>query len=386
MKRNRILLDPLPAAGGGTPPPAKPAAAVPTPAAAPAPAPTPAAAPAPAAVENDDPFALPAAAPAADDTDKLAPKELRERVKQLRTENQSFQGAKKTLEDKIAFLESRGIDAGKFEKQLSDLKTAHDSIAQERDAALAELRAARQEASPEFKEKYDKPFNAAAERAKAQVGELTVTNAEDGTSRAATWQDFAALYSLPTGKAIEQATAMFGSAANYVLGLREKLLDLDTSRQTALAEEKTKFKERTAIESANQEKEKGEVNQRWEETNKRLSETVADYKVDPTDTEATEAYKHAISVFDAPVKGADRADFIAKKIVRDAHIRQRVAAFAVTKVKLSRAESKIATLEAQIAELKGAAPGGTARPGGTETGGETEGDWKADLQKAIQGV
>jgi len=226
---NRILLDPVaPAGGGGTPAPAKPATA---PAAAPSPSPAPAAVAPAAAPEpaSDDPFApppkpagaAPAAAPAKpaapvvpDDIDKLAPKELRERYKATKAERDALTKAKTDLEAKIKQFESQGKDTTALTGRLAALE-------KERDAAYAELRAAKQEASPEFKEKYDKPFNTAAERARKQVLELQVANAEDGTNRPATWEDFSALYSLPVGKAIEQANTLFGTSAQFVLGLRK---------------------------------------------------------------------------------------------------------------------------------------------------------------------
>ena len=388
---NRILLDPVaPAGGGGTPAPAKPATA---PAAAPSPSPAPAAVAPAAAPEpaSDDPFApppkpagaAPAAAPAKpaapvvpDDIDKLAPKELRERVKQLRTESQTAGGKLKELEAKIKQFESQGKDTTALTGRLAALE-------KERDAAYAELRAAKQEASPEFKEKYDKPFNTAAERARKQVLELQVANAEDGTNRPTTWEDFSALYSLPVGKAIEQANTLFGTSAQFVLRLREKLLDLDSARQTALQEEREQFKQRTEKGIAGRTVEREKVESTWTETNTRLAESVADYKNDPEDTELNDARKHALTVFDSKINAADRQDFIQKKLLRDAHIRQRIGAFPVLKLQLTRAQEKITALQAQVDELKGTAPGKVKRPGGTETPGEDE-DWGTSLKKAIQ--
>lgn len=385
------LFDPLPAGGGGAAP-AAPVKSAPTP----SPAPTPAApAPAPAAPEpSDDPFSPPpkptppVAAPAAKptpaavapDIDTLAPKELRARVKQLNQENQTFNGTIKTLEAKIKELDSRGMDT-------SALTTRLTALEKERDAALADLRAARQEASPEFKEKFDKPFNQAAERARKQITELTVVvDAETGETRSATWADFAALYSLPVGKAIEQANALFGSSANFVLQQREKLLDLDTARATALEEEKAQFKDRDAKELADQAVRRERVGHLWQDTNKRLAETVEDYKVDSTDTEAADARKHALSVFDAQINAADQDDFVRQKVLKDAHVRQRVGAYAVQKVQIARLKAEKEALQKQVDELKGTAPGGVKRPGGdAPAGDESDEDWNAGLVKAARG-
>jgi len=393
----KILLDPLPATGGGTPPPSKPAAAAPAAAAPPTAAP-PASTPppaTPAATQDDDPFAPPAKSAAAapvkpattpDDFEKLAPKELRERYKTTKAERDAAKAerdtltkAKADLEAKIKSFESQGKDTTALTGRLT-------AVEKERDAVLAELRAAKQEASPEFKEKYDKPFNAAAERARKQVTELAVTNAEDGTTRPATWEDFTALYSLPVGKAIEQANALFGSSANFVLGLREKLLDMDTARQSALQEERAQFKQRNEAETANRAKQREEVGTLWTTTNQKLAESVADYKNDPEDTEASDARKHALTVFDTPIQGADFQDFTKKKVLRDAHIRQRVGAFPVLKLQLARKDAEIAKLQSQVEELKGAAPGGVNRPGGAAApAGEDDMEgWGKGLKAAVQ--
>jgi hypothetical protein len=368
--------------------PAAPAPASPPPAAAPA-APAPAAEPPP----SDDPFEAPKKAPAAaakpadgkptqaavaPDIDKLAPKELRERVKQLNQENQTYGGKIKALEEQIKAFDKRGIDT-------SALTTRLEAIEKERDGALAELRAARQEASPEFKEKFDKPFNQAAERAKKSIEELQVTDAE-GNIRPATWADFAALYSLPVGKAIEQANSLFGTAANFVLQQREKLLDMDTARQTALQEEKDQFKQKSAREIAEQAKRREGVGKMWEETNKRLADSVSDYKDDPTDADANEARKHALSVFDSEINAADQEDFIKQKVLKDAHVRQRVGAYAVQKVQIARLKAEKEALQKQVDELKGVAPGGTHRAGGDAPAGEETEDWGAGLVKSVKGA
>jgi hypothetical protein len=382
------VMDAPPAAAPAAP--AKPAAAAP-PASTLPPSSAPAAAPEPP--PSDDPFEPPKkpataapAKPAGDkpadvkpapvDFDTLAPKELRARVKQLNQENQTFNGTIKTLEAKIKELDGKGVDT-------TALTTRLQALEKERDGALAELRAARQEASPEFKEKYDKPFNQAADRAKNQITELSVvTNSDTGETRPATWADFVALYQLPVGKAIEQATSMFGASAQFVLGLREKLLDLDTARQNALQEEKAQFKERSAKEIAEQAVKRETVGKLWTETNQRLAQSDG-YKVDTTDAELAEAAKHAESVFDEPVKITDDAS-MQKKIIRDAHVKQKVIRDAVRGIIINRQKSEIEALKKQIEELKGTAPGDVQRGGGDAPAPADEGDWGQGLVKHVK--
>jgi hypothetical protein len=382
MKRS-ILYFPDPVNGGGSPAPEpKPAAA--------APAPAPIAAPAPAAlapVESDDPFEQPskvaaavAKAAASDpaepkefDPERAVPKELREHAKRLKSENQTLAEKAKQLEAKIKEVENRGGDSTALTSRLNQIE-------KERDSALADLRAARQEASPEFKEKFDKPFNQAAEAARQEIGELTITNAEDGTTRQATWADFSALYSLPVGKFIEQANALFGPAAQFVIQKREQLQSLDRARRAALEEEKSQFKQRDERDRAESVRNREKDTAYLSEQQKRLSETVEDYKVDPTDTESLSAQKYALEAFDKSPENKE------KGLLKFAHIRARVAAFAVNKVKLSRANSKIAELEAQVADLKESAPGKTQRSTAASAGGEGEEsmeDWVKGAHSAV---
>ncbi len=401
QRRPRLLLDPNADGGGAAAletPPAQPAApAAPAAKAAPPAAPAGDAPPA-EEPESDDPFQLPKPKPAAGapagkpaaaapakpaavppelDFEKAAPKELREYAKRIKAENQTFSGQIKTLELKIADLDKKGVDT-------SALTTRLTALEKERDTAQAELRAARQESSPEFIEKWDKPFNAAAARAQKQISELTVLEGE--VQRPAKWEDFKELYSLPTGKALERAKVLFQDASSFVMQVREKLLDMDDARTAALAEEREQYKERNARETADQAVRRQKVGTLWNDTNKRLSETVADYKVDPTDTEAVEARKHALAVFDAEVDQSDPEQFIQKKVTKDAHIRQQVAGYRVRGILLKRKDEQIAKLQAQINELKGVAPGDTQRPssGGDEGGDGEPKDWGDALVKAVK--
>ena len=384
----KILLAPDAAAGlapAATPTAPAPAAAPPKPSAAPSKPATPAAAPAPAPA-GDDPFerpkpgAAPAkpAAPSGDDEfDKLPPKDLRDRVKALNAEKKSWAQKEQEWQNKIAAAEARGKDTSAMTEQMEAMKKEFDRVS-------GELRAVKQEASPEFKEKFDKPFNLSAERCRTQITELTVDNG-DGTQRQAKWEDFAEIYSLPIGKAIDRAETLFGKASQFVLQWREKLLDMDNTRKVALEEERTQYKQRQTEEQAKMVSERENVNKTWAETNKRLSESPS-YSIDPADKDLAEARDHALSVFDAQISTTDRQEFFKQKVLKDAHIRQKVGALAVKSVMLERANAKVAELEATIAELRGNRPGGTIRPGGTPpTAGDDDDNWAAEVKKAVTG-
>jgi hypothetical protein len=376
--------------------PAAPAAPAPT-----KPTPPPAAAPpvaAPAAPEpSDDPFtpppkpmppaASPAVKPAGDkgapatvDFDTLAPKELRARVKQLNAENQQFNGTIKTLEAKIKELDSRGVDTSALTTQLQNER-------KEKEAIQAELRAAKQEVDPAFIEKYQSPIDEAAEEARYEISRFTVADAA-GNSRPADWiKDFAkGIYGMDRPEAKEKAKELFGEDWDNVMRHYDNLQRLQRQKDNALKKEREQFKERSAKEIAEQAVKRGAVKDMWLDTNKRLAETVEDYKVDSTDTEAADARKHALSVFDAQINAADQDDFVRQKVLKDAHVRQRVGAYAVQKVQIARLKAEKEALQKQVDDLKGTAPGSVKRPGGDAPAGEeNDEDWNAGLVKAARG-
>jgi len=99
-----------------------------------------------------------------------------------------------------------------------------------------------------------------------------------------------------------------------------------------------------------------------------------------------EVRKHALDVFDKPINAADRADFIKQKTLKWSHIRERVAQASIGKIKLARANSKIAELEAQIAELKGVSPLARTNRPTSQTTNEQDNDssWMTDAKKVIE--
>ena len=390
----RILLIQDAASGLGTPPPNTPPAKTPAPSPAPAPAPSPSPSPAPSPTPtpapSDDPFERPKsgapapkpaapAAPAGDeDFEKLPPKDLRERVKGLNAEKKSWSQKEQEWQNKIAAAEAKGKDTTVLTEQMENMRKEFERVS-------GELRAVKQEASPQFKEKYDKPFNLSAERCRQQITELTVEG-EDGARRPAKWEDFAEIYSLPVGKAIERAEQLFGKASQFVIQWREKLLDMDNTRRVALDEERAQYKQRQAEEEAGVVRERETVNKLWAETNERLSKST--YSIDPADKDLAEARDHALSVFDAPINTSDRNEFYKQKVLKDAHIRQKVGKLAVQTALLERANAKVAELEATLAELRGNRPGSVIRPTGQQPPAgddDTSENWAKEALKHVTG-
>src|SRR5436853_5078743 len=279
----KLLLDPAAAPAAGAPPvPAPAPAPAPKPAAAP-PAPTkPASTPVPD--DGPDPFAdmdkriadireskkairepkppepkpepkpgEPAADPKAGQQPPQpdpAPKQLRQQYEKTAAELKQKSEAMTALEKRIAEAEAKGKDATSLAERLA----ARDK---EYEALQVELRGLKAEMSPEFVEKYEKPFNRAAEHAKKVFSKLRVGGlVEDEQTGATVWKperqadwekDFGKLYYLhrdDPAPANEEVEKMFGKSASIVLNQIGQLEQLDTQMADAKAEERSSWKER----------------------------------------------------------------------------------------------------------------------------------------------
>lgn len=144
-----------------------------------------------------------------------------------------------------------------LEKQLADIKTANPSKpgeppkefterltkAESRVKELEdEIRFTNYQKSPEFQDKYQKPYEAAWARAIKELNEVTVTDA-NGNTRAATAEDMLTLVNLPLGKAREVSDAMFGPFSNDAMNHRRAIKELFDAQQDAVKEAHTKAAE-----------------------------------------------------------------------------------------------------------------------------------------------
>ena len=311
------------------------------------------------------------AAPAPAPKPAPMPKELRAELDRVKGELKTRTEAVAAMEAKIAEYEAKGKDTSVLTERL----TALEKQMEDKDA---EIRALKQEASPEFKKKWDEPFNRLADRAKSVVEKIVVEDPDTGTARQATWGEFSKVYALDEFTALRESKRMFGEdGAQIAMGYYRQLHELDDARRVALDEEKKQWKEKDAAEQAKHIQGREEIQKMWKKINSELAEKIDDYHDSPEDKELTEARTKALALYDAPVKN------LREKVVKDAHNRQRVAAFAVHKLKLARQEKEIADLKAELDGLKEKSPGPTKRAGGAPTA-KPEEDFESGLRKHMQ--
>lgn len=301
--------------------------------------------------------------------------------KQLREELDRVKGELKTKADAIAQMEARIAEAEKRGKDTTALTERLTSMEKDMEALRAENRALKQESSPEFKAKYDAPFNKTADKAKSVVEAIQVEDAEAGTVRQATWDDFTKLYQLNEFVANKEAKRLFGEdGAAVAMRYYTELHRLDDARQDALQEERANYKKRQEAEEAEKVTRRQQIDQIWEKTNKELSETVEHYHDSPEDKEASEVRQKGYQIFDAPPKT------IQQKIIKDAHIRQMVAEVGVDRLKIARLTAERDALKTELDGLKDAGgPGKPKRPGGASAPA-TEPDFENALRKHMAGA
>lgn len=343
-------------AAGTEPPPPKPAAADPAKPAAAAP----------------QPFPKPANAPPAPAPEpQRTPKELRAEKERLAGELQAAKTSQAALEAKIADYEKKGKDTEALRARL-------DARDKEFETLQGELRALKQEASPEFKKQYEAPFNQAADWAKEYVNRLTKA---DGTP-ANFDKDFVPLYRLAkdstVGAARAKAEELFGATdAPEVVDSIKELVRLDKVRSTAFAEEKRGWAAKAKEEEGRTVQQREQFQDAWKRTNDDLQNTVPEYKDPVDDKELTELRQQGYSIVDAEPKSPR------EYIVKNAHIRQRVAAFGPNQMLLKRKDARIAQLEGELSKLKPRQPNPDPSKGGSPETAPAEKDWETSLKETV---
>lgn len=294
-----------------------------------------------------------------------APAELRQELDRLKGELATKNQAHTDLQAKIAEFEARGKETTALAARLSDLEK---QIA-DKDG---EIRMLKHEVSPEFKKQYDEPFDEAAAFAQNFVESLTVLDGDE--TRQAKWDDFVKLWNMGNSQAITEAKAVFGDAAQIVLNHLFDLRKLDQKRSSALKSERANAASRAQEDEAKAVAQREQIDTAWKAVNKDLTEQVADYHDAPEDTEAAEARQKALAIYDAKPRT------LRERIVRDAHVRQRAAAFGPLKLKILRLEKENADLKAQIAGEE--VPGKTLRTGGAPPAGKDE-SWEDQARREL---
>lgn len=309
------------------------------------------------------------------------PKALRDQLEKTNGELKTYREKAETLEKRIAEFEARGKDTTALAERLA-------TVEKEKEAAIAEARALKHEAGPEFKAKYDAPIKRAADHAVSVVEQLTIIaqEAEDGSvipARKATGEDMVRIFNMGYGDAQEAAEKLFGKAERIVMHHYQKLKDLHGERDAGLKELRSNWKameEKQKADAAMAETTRAQtlesIQSAWRQVNAEMVEKDPErYAAKPDDKEEAAIVTKAYELFDVKPKTWQQ------QVLKDANLRNRLASEALARHRLSKANDRIAELEAVLAESKGSRPGSTRTPGGAEK--TTEKSWDQDLKEAM---
>lgn len=341
----------------------EPAAAPPEPSQAPAPTEKPAAAPAPE----------PQKAPAASDKAKSVVKPKTEGGA-LRENLEKANARVAEYEAKIKEYEAKGKDTEAITKRLAEIE-------KERDEAKRDLQMARMEKSPEFKEKWEKPFYIAAESSKDVIEQFYVD--DNGVSRPADWKkDFGAIYALPYIAAKQRAKELFGEESAAVMQEYNKLHSMERASAKAWEEEKASYKQREQEQIANRAKEQEAYKAAWNATTEGWKKRYPDrYGESATDPKENEIFAKALEIVDAQPKTFQEA------VAKNTRVRLDAAALPRVEYRLKNALKEIAELKAKLENGKASRPGSQKTPGAAAAAPADEDDgFSVDsIRKALGG-
>lgn len=293
------------------------------------------------------------------------PKALREQLEKKATELATVAKERDALKKQVQQFESKAPNDTKITEHIATLKKELDDTKQQ-------LRAARREVSPEFKEKFEEPYNQAAGYAKSIVESLSVTQ-EDGTVRQGTWDDFRALYNQPLGKAFQIAKQMFGDAAPMITQQISELHKMAAQREVASKKEAEAW-DRT--EKENITRQNAEAEQRtavWAKVNEDVLEKHPDFNEVPDDKELNELRSKSYQLIDMAFSNELRSTMTpTQKITLDAQIRHRAANYPSQRLLNARLTHELTELKAKIEELQTQGPTKPKKAGGGDAKGSTQ--------------
>lgn len=333
--------------------------------------------PAPAAAVPPSPKLEPKPADAVKPTTEpqRTPKELRGELDRVKAEFHAHKATTATLEAKIKDYEKKGYDVTAMTARLEARDKDFEKL-------QGELRALKQEASPEFKAKYDVPFNRAAKYSENLIKGVTRADGQAADFD----KDFVPLYRMPLNAAWQRAKELFGEeAAPAIMQQVGKLQELDFERREAFEEEKRGWAEKAKADEGLAIQNREKWNDAVKSVRTELPNTPENplYRDPADDNELSALRQQGYQIFDAEPKTPK------EKLWKEEHQRQRVAAFGPMQLLLKRRDARIVELEAELEKHKPRQPNpNPARPGAGDTppvvDPENQAEWAKGLREQAE--
>lgn len=283
---------------------------------------------------------------------------------------------KKKLESELA-----AAKTPKNDPERETLQKEYESLKQRHDEVERELRHANYSKSNDYKQKFETPFKDALAEAFEVVKELTF-EAEDGTTRAGTPDDFNKLLSMPRGEAIKYAKDRFGYGAEEVLACKRKLNEIQTNARRELERYKTEGEQRERERQTQTENERKEIDGAWRAANEAILTKFKDHFSEVQgDDEGNAKLKAGYAEVD---KAHDPKLTVKERVGRQAAIRHQAAAFPREVWRRKRAEAEVARLSKIIAEYEQSTPTTGDKDGEPPADPNDESDAMAAIDRMAQ--
>ncbi len=300
----------------------------------------------------------PATPPATDESQTLKAPELRAAYAAKKKELAEMATKLTAAETRLKELEAQIGDGSRLTK----LQEQYES-AEKRAKELEErIRYVDYKESPEYEEKFHKPFVNAYQAGRTKIGSLRIIERKNDADeviqpgRKATAEDFDAIMQIPDdGQAAEVAERLFGPMSNLVIYHREKVLDLNSQRTNAIEEfRKTgtqKQQEAATQMQALQDKVKATFKQSVETGINKYPQW---FKADEGDDQGKQALeKGMLNVDTIFSENKYHPEQLAQV---HAAFRNMAGAFPFVALKLHRAESRLKELEGELEAFKKSEP------------------------------
>lgn len=287
-------------------------------------------------------------------------------------------------------LQSLEAKTKQYEQQIEELrKTAPDNKAindklvavEKENAQLREVvRFADYKKSPEFTEKFERPYNEAWAKAVSEVTQLNL-EMEDGSSRKASANDLLALANAPLDQLDDLAQKWFPRSAARVIRHVEKIRDLAEAQDKAMEEAKKGATEFQTKQAQVAQQSATAFRQAYDgatsELTKKYPKWFAPDETDPAGNELLKkGFEFADSVFSANGNMTPE-----QKAQRLAVVRAKTANHDRLAARLKAVNARVAELEADLAKYEKSEP--PTEEAGAPSGGAKVG-WYEDIESEIK--
>lgn len=283
---------------------------------------------------------------------ETGPKALREEYARVKTEAKTLRAE---LEAERAKPKSQQdpVEIKTLRDQIAAFDETRKKLESERDEHAKALAKVSFRDSPEFKEKYVDPWQKAQNAALEELGQFTKEN-EDGKQVPVEWSDIKPLLSMSIPDATAKAKELFGDYYMQAMEHRRVIQRHQKEYFTALDNSEALRKES----EANQSVKLASAQRTFDSEVARLATEYPDlYATAKDNPRETEQFEKGMALADSILLGKGHYnEATAPKAV--ALVRQRAAMMPVLAIRVRGLMSENEALKAEVAKLKGGAPGG----------------------------